>query len=111
MEQDTFFISEVVSETEEKPLILNYVHEKIGDEQRMASSQRLRKTRQTLKISNVEKRLLAKYVEGEPIIWDQNHELHCNTQALVVAWERIASKMPGRNGIQICGAELNVHEI
>jgi len=57
-----------------------------------------RKTQgKTLKVSNVEKRILAKLVEQESVLWDQNNKQHCNNMALLAAWDRVASEMPGRN--------------
>lgn len=101
MEQDTFFITEVVSEAEEKPFISN-VTERIVTQRKPVNHiadrtiSHCKKRRKTLKVTNVEKRQLAKLVEQETVLWDRHDELHCNNQALLAAWSRIAKRMSGR---------------
>lgn len=99
MEQDTYYITVVDGDEKKKNTT------EAGGGERKAKSNvvprhKVRtKRRKTLKVSNVEKRILAKLVEQHPCLWDKNHELHCNNHALLSAWSRISREMPGRNGI------------
>lgn len=90
MEQATYFITEV-DDSDEKRNISN-----VND--RSVSLQRRRKRRKTLKVTNVEKRILAKLVEHEPVLWDKTNEFHNNNNALMAAWSKLAKEMPGRSG-------------
>lgn len=91
MEQDMFFITEVDVDVDDKSFI------NVADD-RITSNQK-RKKRESLKVTNIEKRILAKLVEQEPMLWDRNDEMCCNNNALSHAWNRIVKKMPGRNGM------------
>ncbi|KAG4077064.1 hypothetical protein HA402_016051 [Bradysia odoriphaga] len=105
MEEETYFITEVASETEEKPLIANSDNkmELNGSsinlnniESRRLLFQNSRKSRKSRIVSIAEKRLLAKLVEKEPALWDKNNELHFHGPALSAAWRKVSKQMPGR---------------
>ncbi len=105
MDQETYYITEVVSDTEEKPLISKQyvnVNNKMGSNEKPlhsdASFQRLHKRRRVMKVSTDDKRMLAKFVEKEPALWDKNNELHFHGPALIAAWKRISKQMGGRDG-------------
>lgn len=109
MEEETFFITEVDSDTEEKPLISN-THNKVKSNGKSAISNNIestshklwlensRKRRKSRSVSMAEKKLLAKLVEKEPALWDKNNELHFHGPALSAAWRRISEQMSGRGG-------------
>lgn len=122
MEQDTFFITEIKEETEETPFISNRAdrtesHQKpsISNSVKDRIESHQTKRRKTMKVTNVEKSLLAKLVEQEPVLWDRNNQFHCNNHALSAAWSRIASEMSGRNGIfydfTLCVRYVEVNQI
>lgn len=49
--------------------------------------------------STAEKRRLAAFIKEERMLWDQSHAHYSDKRANDKAWERIASKMPGRTGM------------
>lgn len=107
-DQDTYFITEVASDSDEKPFTAGKIHNKLmeridkptvnSDETGNSAFQRLRKRRKIMKITIAEKKRLAKLVEKEPAVWDKNNELNLHGPALTAAWRRITKQMPGRDG-------------
>ncbi|XP_037046440.1 uncharacterized protein LOC119081541 [Bradysia coprophila] len=97
MEEETYFITEVASETEEKPLISNS-NDKVESNGKSADLLFIknRNSRKSRIVSIAEKRLLAKLVEKEPALWDKNNELHFHGPALLAAWRKVSKQMPGR---------------
>lgn len=75
--------------------------EKTSSKRKPSSSQRARKPKKA-GFTVAEKKQLAELMKQEPMIWDLQNNLHCNSSALKAAWQRISDGMDGKAGRFYC---------